>query len=81
METGLYNIKQEKISSDNVYQFPLFFDKLYDRFTDIEKKTILKSVLDAIYICEEAKKDGRSLRGLKFKFSVFFDGQEITELD
>jgi site-specific DNA recombinase len=64
-----------------VYQFLLFFDKLYDRFTDIEKKTFLKSFLDAVYIYEEAKEDGRILKGLKFKFPVFFNGQEITELD
>ncbi len=41
VETRLYNIRQEKISGDNVYQFLLFFDKLYDRFTDIEKKTYM----------------------------------------
>ena len=81
VETRLYNIKQEKISSDNVYQFLLFFDKLYDRFTDIEKKTFLKSFLDSVYIYEETKEDGRILKGLKFKFPVFFGGQEITELD
>ena len=39
VETRLYNIRQEKISADNEYQFLLFFDKMYDRFTDIEKKT------------------------------------------
>lgn len=27
-ETRLYNIRQEKISAGNVYQFILFFDKL-----------------------------------------------------
>jgi site-specific DNA recombinase len=56
-------------------------DKLYDRFTDVEKKTFLKSFLDAVYIYEDAKEDGRILKGLKFKFPVFFNGQEITELD
>ena len=64
-----------------MYQFLLFFDKLYDRFTDIEKKTFLKSFLDSVYIYEETKEDGRILKGLKFKFPVFFGGQEITELD
>lgn len=64
VETRLYNIKQEKISSDNVYQFLLFFDKLYDRFADIEKKTFLKSFLDSVYIYEEAKEDGRILQNL-----------------
>ena len=38
VETRLYNIRQDKISEDNVYQFLLFFDKLYDKFTDLEKQ-------------------------------------------
>ena len=45
VETRLYNIEQEKISGDNVYQFLLFFDNLYDRFTDMEKKIFIKSFL------------------------------------
>lgn len=40
--TRRYNIKQDKISGDNVYQFRLFFDKLYDKDTDLEKKTFLR---------------------------------------
>ena len=44
VETRLYNIKQEKISGDNVYQFLLFFDNLYDRFTDMEKKIFMKKL-------------------------------------
>ena len=57
VETRLYNIRQEKISGDNVYQFLLFFDKLYDRFTDIEKKTFMKSFLADVNIYEEEQAD------------------------
>ena len=81
VETRLYNIKQEKISGDNVYQFLLFFDKLYDRFTDMEKKTFMKSFLADVNIYEEEQADGRILRSLKFRFPVFFNGKEIYELD
>ena len=81
VETRLYNIRQEKISADNVYQFLLFFDKLYDRFTDIEKKTFMKSFLADVNIYEEEQADGRILRSLKFRFPVFFNGKEIYELD
>ena len=81
VETRLYNIKQEKISGDNVYQFLLFFDKLYDRFTDMEKKTFMKSFLSDVNIYEEEQADGRILRSLKFRFPVFFNGKEIYELD
>ena len=81
VETRLYNIKQEKLSENNVYQFLLFFDKLYDRFTDIEKKTFMKSFLEAVNIYEEEQKDGRILKSLKFRFPIFLDGQEMYELD
>ena len=81
VETRLYNIKQEKISGDNVYQFLLFFDKLYDRFTDMEKKTFMKSFLEDVNIYEEEQENGRILKSLKFRFPVFFNNQEVYELD
>ena len=71
VETRLYNIRQDKISEDNVYQFLLFFDKLYDKFTDLEKKTFLKSFLSDVFIYEKEQKDGRILKGLRFKFPIY----------
>ena len=38
VKNRLLNIRQQKISEENVYQFLLYFDKLYDKFTDLEKK-------------------------------------------
>ena len=81
VETRLYNINQEKISGDNVYQFLLFFDNLYDRFTDMEKKIFMKSFLEEGNIYEAEQEDGRILRSLKFRFPVFFNEQELYELD
>ena len=81
VETRLYNIKQEKISGDNVYQFLLFFDNLYDRFTDMEKKIFMKSFLEEENIYEAEQENGRILRSLKFRFPVFFNEQELYELD
>lgn len=77
----LYNIKLEKISGDNVYQFLLFFDNLYDRFTDMEKKIFMKSFLEEGNIYEAEQEDGRILRSLKFRFPVFFNEHELYELD
>lgn len=81
VEIRLYNIKQEKISGDNVYQFLLFFDNLYDRFTDMEKKIFMKSFLEEGNIYEAEQEDGRILRSLKFRFPIFFNEQELYELD
>ena len=41
VEVRILNVRQQKISGDNIYQFLLYFDKLYDKFTDAEKKTFL----------------------------------------
>ena len=79
--TRLYNIKQDKISEDNVYQFLLFFDKLYDKFTDLEKKTFLKSFLSDVFIYEEEQQDGRILRGLRFKFPIYLNGRNVLGVD
>ena len=81
VETRLYNIRQDKISEDNVYQFLLFFDKLYDKFTDLEKKTFLKSFLSDVFIYEEEQKDGRILRGLRFKFPIYLNGRNVLGVD
>ena len=80
VEIRLYNIKQEKISSDNVYQFLLFFDKLYDRFTDMEKKTFMKSFFEEVNIYEAEQEDGRILRSFKFRFPVFSTIRNYTNL-
>ena len=81
VETRLYNIRLDKISEDNVYQFLLFFDKLYDKFTDLEKKTFLKSFLSDVFIYEEEQKDGRILKGLRFKFPIYMNGRNVLGVD
>ncbi len=73
VETRLYNIKQEKISGDNVYQFSLFFDKLYDRFTDIEEKTFMKSFLGRLRQREQAGKQGCNRKTHCIKDRVLLD--------
>lgn len=80
VKTRMLNIQQQKISEDNVYQFLLYFDKLYDRFTDLEKKEFLNSFVESIDIYEQEQPDGRFLRHIKFRFPVFFNGREVQEL-
>ena len=73
-------IRQQKISEDGVYQYLLYFDKLYDKFTDMEKKEFMNSFVERVDIYEDEQPNGRFLRHIKFKFPVFFDGEEIQEL-
>ena len=41
----------------------------------------MKSFLEEVNIYEAEQEDGRILRSLKFRFPVFFNGQELYELD
>ena len=45
--------RQQKIFGDNIYQFLLYFDKLYDKFSDAEKKEFLNSFIERVDIYEQ----------------------------
>ena len=76
VKNRLLNIRQQKISEENVYQFLLYFDKLYDKFTDLEKKEFLNSVVEQVDIYEQEQPDGRFLKHIKFRFPVYFGDRE-----
>ena len=80
VKNRLLNIKQQKISEENVYQFLLYFDKLYDKFTDLEKKEFLSSFVEQVDIYEQEQPDGRFLKHIKFRFPVYFGDRETQEL-
>lgn len=80
IQTRLDNIRQQKISSDNVYQFLLYFDLLYDKFTDSEKKEFLQSFVERVEVFPEEQPGGRFLKRIKFRFPVYFDGAEVESM-
>ena len=74
VQTSMDNIRQRRISTDNVYQFLLYFDKLYDQFTD------LNSFIERMEIYPERRSDGRIVKRIEFRFPVYFKGSEISGL-
>jgi len=79
-ETRISNIQQQKITGDQVYQFLLYFDRLYDKFSDAEKKEFLNSFVERIDIYEQEQPSGRFLKRIRFQFPIFFEGQETQEI-
>ena len=80
VENRILHIRQEKLTADNIYQFLLYFDKMYDSLTDAEKKEFLNCFVESIDIFEQEQPDGRFLKHIKSRFPVFYDGKETTEL-
>lgn len=80
VQNRILNVQQERISENNIYQFLLYFNEFYDRFTDAEKKEFLNSFVERVDIYEQEQPDGRFLKHIKFRFPVFYDGKGIEEL-
>ena len=80
VRTRIHNIEQQKITNNQVYQFLLYFDKLYDKFTDGEKKEFMNCFVERIDIFEKEQEDGRFLKHIKFKFPIYFNGVETDEI-
>ena len=75
LQSRIANIKEEKISGENVYLFLHYYGTMY-KVTDAEKKRFLNTFIESIEIFKEEQQGGRLLKGFNFKFPVFYDGDE-----
>ena len=63
-----------------MYKYLLNFDKLYDKFNDEEKKQFLASFVKEAWLYEEQQESGQILKRIKFRFPVFYNGQDTDEI-
>ena len=80
LEEQILTIRQEKISGDNIYQMLTAFDKLYDSFSEIEKKRFMQTFIERIDIYPEKPENGCWIRNIVFNFPIPMDGKEVKEL-
>ena len=73
------NAMQNKLSSESVYRILACFDKLYDKFTDKEKKQFMNAFIERVDIYPEQQENGSILKHIKFKFPVYFDGKMCSD--
>lgn len=81
LQARILNVRSQKIRRDNIYQYLVCFDQLYDEFTDAERKEFMKSFIKRIEIFPEQQSDGRILKRIDFRIPVFFNDQEVDMLD
>ena len=77
----LENIRKDKISQEKVYQFLLYFDIIYPKFTDAEKKEFLGSFIERIEINPEPTEKGQILKKIKFRIPIYFDGNDGSNVE
>ncbi len=79
-EEKITSILQNKINRDNVYQFLLMYDIIYEKFTDAEKKTFLNTFIESVEIFSQPRENGQILKCINFKFPVIYDGVEVNNI-
>lgn len=75
----IINVNQNKLSSESVYRILACFDKLYDKFTDKEKKQFLNAFIERVDIYPERQENGGILKHIKFKFPVYYEGEMCSD--
>ncbi|MCC8170137.1 MAG: recombinase family protein [Oscillospiraceae bacterium] len=74
------NIRQEKISGDNIYRLLLAFDEVYGSATEQEQKEFMRAFIERIDLYPEKQKDGNWIKNIVFAFPVPVNGKEVKEL-
>ena len=79
INSRINQIRNEKITGDNIFQLLLAFDHLYDSFTEAEKKEFMQAFIERIDIYPEKPENGIWIRNIVFAFPVPVNGKEIKE--
>lgn len=71
-------VEQDAITLENIYTLLANFDKVYDKISDEEKKSLISSLIKEIEIfpCDESE---LSLKSILFNFPVYKDGGDVYE--
>lgn len=73
------SIEMQAITLDNVYKILKNFNKVYDRLTDEEKRTVISSFIKEIQVFEKDTAP-RNLKSITFNFPIYVDGKEVNKI-
>ena len=79
VRSKIRNIRQEVVTSGNIYRILLAFDQLYSFTEEKEKKEIMQSMIEKITIYPEKRKDGCWIKSLTFRFPIPTVDGEVKE--
>ena len=71
-------LEQDAITLENIYTLLANFDRIYDKISDEEKKSLISSLIKEIEIfpCDEAE---LPLKSILFNFPVYKDGEDACD--
>ena len=80
-ESRIEAIKRQNLTKESVYESLKIFDKLYERMTDLEKKTFVRTFIDSIELYpDKTRKNGCAIKTVHFKFPVAYNGKTVYDV-
>ena len=58
----------------------MYFDKLYDKLSDAEKKEFMGTFVESIELYPERLENGKFLKHIHFRFPVYYNGTVIDDI-
>lgn len=76
----LDNVEKEQLTRDSIYNYLLLFGEVYDKMSDYEKQTLMRSMIDSIEIYPEKQENGQQIKAIHFKFPVSYHGELTRDI-
>ena len=71
-------IEAEKLTGDNIYKVLIYFDQLYGKMNDREKRQLIEELISEIQIYEERQPNGQWLKSIKFKLPIIAEDMSLS---
>lgn len=69
-------VYEEQITAKQLCQILTYFDKVYFKMSDLEKKEFLRNLIESIELYPEKQDNRHVIKRVEFKFPVFYEGAE-----
>lgn len=74
------HIRKQQLSGDRIYKYLIGFDKLYDKFTDAEKKEFMNTFVETVELFPERLESGKFIKHIHFRFPVYYNVTVIDDI-
>ena len=72
------SILAEKVSGENIYKALIFFDKLYEKMSETERRQFYEKLLGEVNIYEERRPNGQWIKSIVFKLPIIEHDMELS---
>ncbi len=72
------SILADKMSGDNIYKALIFFDKLYEKMSETEKRAFYEKLIKEIQVYAERQPNGQWLRSIEFKLPILGEDMKLS---